>query len=460
MWGTGKKGTPARAMVRKDDKTQFQLMTEENTTSVVLGASRAKAFVILGRDSNDTGTADAVLIDGERKAWAWKFAFDPFSQNGTNYKRSLFGDRSGIPFLFKGRGRYDSLAVLHSRMNRSGTIQYRGLNNKKLIRTIRLKNVAVGNAAPLLLRNKEGQDHFVFVESSKQATVALTVDLHGKVITRTHYPPEVTVVTGYFTTSNYEELGYIGSQTLIFGYKSSEQVPLRGKLITTAPKEYQGEEVSPTPLPEVIVVNSPPPLATEISPQTPTYTTYPMYSPLPTFTSTLAYTPFPTYSNTTTPTVTNTPDIVPPTGFTLTLGQNQVNLANQSSFSFTILNGEVGAIYNYSLDDNDANSAPIYGSGTIVGTSQLVVLDASSLSDGQLSLAIVLRDAAGNASLPRAASVQKDGTAPAITNVSIANGTFGVGSYIPITLQISENVSVSGVPQLTLNVGGSSRNVS
>jgi hypothetical protein len=94
-------GVPTRALIRKDDKAQFQLIVEDYPTNVTLGASKARSFVLLGRDINDNGTADAVLIDGERKLWAWKFTFDPFSKDGKNYKRTLFGRLNGLPFLFK-----------------------------------------------------------------------------------------------------------------------------------------------------------------------------------------------------------------------------------------------------------------------------------------------------------------------------------------------------------------------
>ena len=300
-------GVPTRALVRQDDNAQFQLIVEDYATNVTLGASKARSYVLLGRDINDTGTADAVLIDGERKLWSWKFLFDPFSKEGTNYKRSLFGRLNGSPFLFKGRGRYDSLAVLEGSGKRSSTIRYRGLNNKKLIRTIRLKKaITAENVAPQVLRNSAGIDNFVFTEEQDTSTTAFTVNPRGRVIATSNFPPNVTVVTGYFSTTDQEELAYIKDQNLAIGENSEQQLPLSGELTIKGPKEYKGqEEYSPTPL--ATIVSTATTSATIIVTAAPTYTVAPTYTPLPTSTATVTSTP----TATGTPTATATPTATP-----------------------------------------------------------------------------------------------------------------------------------------------------
>jgi hypothetical protein len=231
-------GLPTRAVVGKGKNTQLDLSVEGQGTDVTIGAFKEKAFVILGRDINGSGTADALLMDRLRRVWAWKFTFDPFSQSGPNFKRSLFGERSAVPFLFKGRSRYEYLAILRSRGGRSATVQYRNLNNKKLIRTVRLGDVAVGKVAPLLLRNAAGRDDFVFIDASEESTLALTVNLRGKVVARNNYPKDVVVVTGYFSSTVEEELGYIASQNLVLNGKFDKKIPLLGEVTTIGPKAF------------------------------------------------------------------------------------------------------------------------------------------------------------------------------------------------------------------------------
>ena len=59
-------------------------------------------------------------------------------------------------------------------------------------------------------------------------------------------------------------------------------------------------------------------------------------------------------------------------------------------------------------------------------------------------------------SFSRSKSIVIDTTAPTVTGVSstTANGSYGVGSVITITVAWSEPVVVTGTPQLALNSGG------
>ena len=79
-----------------------------------------------------------------------------------------------------------------------------------------------------------------------------------------------------------------------------------------------------------------------------------------------------------------------------------------------------------------------------------------------------IKDAAGNnttltLSAPGAASslganknIAIDGTVPTISNITatLADGTYTIGRIIPITINFSENVNVTGTPRLSLNNGG------
>src|SRR5439155_825578 len=71
-----------------------------------------------------------------------------------------------------------------------------------------------------------------------------------------------------------------------------------------------------------------------------------------------------------------------------------------------------------------------------------------------------MKDAAGNDaqltfSPPDTSLVSVDATAPTVTNVSstAADGTYGTGAVIPVTVMFSKVVNVTGSPPLTLETG-------
>src|SRR5439155_402146 len=71
-----------------------------------------------------------------------------------------------------------------------------------------------------------------------------------------------------------------------------------------------------------------------------------------------------------------------------------------------------------------------------------------------------MKDAAGNDaqltfSPPDTSLILVDATAPTVANVSstAADGTYGVGAVIPVTVTFSKIVNVTGSPQLTLETG-------
>ena len=52
-------------------------------------------------------------------------------------------------------------------------------------------------------------------------------------------------------------------------------------------------------------------------------------------------------------------------------------------------------------------------------------------------------------------NIVADETAPTVISISSTanNGTYGIGSVIPITVTFDESVTVTGTPQLTLETG-------
>ena len=85
-------------------------------------------------------------------------------------------------------------------------------------------------------------------------------------------------------------------------------------------------------------------------------------------------------------------------------------------------------------------------------------LNAGALNDGTITVKATATDAAGNVSSPGAqTTIPKDTVAPTVTSVTstLANGSYGVGTVVPVTVSFSESVTVTGSPKLTLNSGGS-----
>jgi hypothetical protein len=101
----------------------------------------------------------------------------------------------------------------------------------------------------------------------------------------------------------------------------------------------------------------------------------------------------------------------------------------------------------------------VAASGSVAGAAGNNALVTTTLTaNTTTSLFIKGTDVAGNVSGCAAiASYTHDGIAPAVTSVSstAANGTYGLGSAIAVTVTFAENVTVTGTPQLTLATGGS-----
>jgi hypothetical protein len=465
-------GVPSRAYVTRDRKGYFYVSVEGVEESIPLGASYENATVILGRDSNGNGTADATLVLPRGTIWSWRFTFDPFKgERGASFERILFGEKHFIPFLFRPRGKFDSLAILVTRnQGQHGKVVYRSLGSKRL-RYIRLKNFVLTNERPLVIKGRQGRDTLAFSRTTDQGQVLTEVTLSGKVTKLVVVPVGSSPIIQDFDGNGNEEIGVFSPQRGIA--VDGREIPILVDGAEPAPfsgvKDYGKTDVSATPVPTETVIPtsnlaSPNPtvISTEIAPPLPLLTYTPTNTPTATATDTPTNTRTPTAASTatptSTPTITSTPDVVAPSGFSISFDQAQVNIVNQGAVSFTITGGELGTIFSYSIDDTNYGTQALTGSGTITTNPQQVTgFNVSGLSDGSLFLAVTLRDSSNNTSLPQVSSKQKDATSPYITNVSVTNGSYTVSSYLPITFQISENVSISGTPKISLDVGGTTR---
>lgn len=132
--------------------------------------------------------------------------------------------------------------------------------------------------------------------------------------------------------------------------------------------------------------------------------------------------------NVATDTVTFTWDTTAPTGYTISIDQSYINNTNKTAASFTFAGAEVGATYNYSIDDSTPGS-PVTGTGTIAtATDQITGINISSLNDDTITFTVTLTDPAGNAGSGTTDTVVKETVVPVVTSGNITvTGQNGVG---------------------------------
>ena len=137
----------------------------------------------------------------------------------------------------------------------------------------------------------------------------------------------------------------------------------------------------------------------------------------------------------------------------------------------TITQGTGSAVLPITLDTGGTVNATLVGTGAsnTTQTFRYTVASGNLDTDGiavgtalTLSGGATIKNASGaNASLAlnglgSTTGILVDGVPPTVSSITstTANGTYGVGQLIPITVQFSEPVNVTGIPQLTLATGG------
>ena len=113
-----------------------------------------------------------------------------------------------------------------------------------------------------------------------------------------------------------------------------------------------------------------------------------------------------------------------PSGYSAAWTSDPVNAASQASAAFQVTSGEPGAAYAYTVTSSGGPGS-VTGSGTLGAATTLVSgVDVSGLSDGTLSVSVVLSNING-AGAPATAGALKDTSAPMITSILVpANGTY------------------------------------
>lgn len=260
-------------------------------------------------------------------------------EKGASFERILFGEKRFIPFLFRPRGRFDSLAVLVTRnQGEHGKIVYRSPGSKRL-RYIRLKGFELANERPLIVKGRQGRDTLAFFRTTDQGQVLTEVTLSGKVTKSVVVPVGSSPIIQDFDGNGSEEIGVFSLEQSIA--LEGKEIPLTidGKPVQgTQTTDYTGTEFSATPLPTAIVSSSLIPTVIVMATATSTVTS--TATATSTFTVPPTYTPYPTFTNTATFTATNTPTSTP-TGTPMLLPPSITSLSTGiASFGHTItING-------------------------------------------------------------------------------------------------------------------------
>jgi len=138
-------------------------------------------------------------------------------------------------------------------------------------------------------------------------------------------------------------------------------------------------------------------------------------------------------------TVTGTPQITLETGGTdAVVNYSSGTGTSTLTFNYTVAAGHTSSDLNY------------------VATSSLA-LNSGTIKDAGLNVAtLTLASPAASGSLGANKAIVIDTTVPTVTAVTStkANGTYKQGVLIPITVTFSEVVNVTGIPQITLETGG------
>jgi gliding motility-associated-like protein len=132
-------------------------------------------------------------------------------------------------------------------------------------------------------------------------------------------------------------------------------------------------------------------------------------------------------------------------------GTPQLTLNSGGTASYASGSGTSSLSFSYTVQPTDASADLDYTSTTALG------LNGGTLKDGAGNNATLTLPSPGAAnSLGINKNIVVDNTIPVVSSVnsSLANGTYKIADIIPVTVNFSEAVTVTGTPTLSLNSGG------
>ncbi|MCY0966378.1 hypothetical protein, partial [Parathalassolituus penaei] len=133
----------------------------------------------------------------------------------------------------------------------------------------------------------------------------------------------------------------------------------------------------------------------------------------------------------------STLDTSVPTGHSISFDDSNISSSEASSISLTMAGAEVGATYSYSISSSGGGT-PVTGSGTISSAGQPISgVDVSGLSDGTLTVSLVLTDSAGNAATAVTNTTTLDANAPSGHSISFDDATINTSEASSISLTMA-----------------------
>ncbi|HAU29759.1 MAG TPA: hypothetical protein DCW68_06610 [Rhodospirillaceae bacterium] len=147
--------------------------------------------------------------------------------------------------------------------------------------------------------------------------------------------------------------------------------------------------------------------------------------------------------------------ILAPAGYSVAFDTSSINLANRAAASFTLYGAQLGATYTWSIDDTgNPGTSAVTGTGTVTSaTQQFSGLNLSGLSDGMLTLAIMLEDD-GHAGAEMTDIITKDSIVPGVSSLSPADNASGVALDANLVLTFGEDITKGTGNIIIYNGGG------
>ncbi len=152
-------------------------------------------------------------------------------------------------------------------------------------------------------------------------------------------------------------------------------------------------------------------------------------------------------------------DTTVPTVTSVAFDQANVTVANRTAISLSLAGAETGTKASYSITSNNGGTA-VTASDLAVSSAaqQFTGIDVTGLNDGTLTVSLTLVDLAGNTSTAVTNTISKDANVPEVTSVAITSGNYAEGDVIGVTINLNEDVTVSGTNSaLAIDIGGVTR---
>ncbi len=132
-------------------------------------------------------------------------------------------------------------------------------------------------------------------------------------------------------------------------------------------------------------------------------------------------------------------DAAAPTGYAVAFDTAVVNIANQATIGLVISGGEAGATYALHVVDSESDS--VSSTNILAAAADTIVLDLSSLADGNLTARLTLTDTAGNAGNEVTSGLTKDTQAPIVAALTAGSANPNDGTTVTYLLDFNEDVN-------------------